>query len=98
MYPAADIYVGGDLNARTSTQVDYLTDEDVHYVPVPDDYTPDVTASPRVSMDNKAPNDHGWRLLDVCKSVNMRGGGVTQHLESPTSHIFWTPKSHFPHF
>ena len=26
------------------------------------------------------------------------GGGVTQHLESPTSHIFWTPKSHFPHF
>jgi hypothetical protein len=67
-----DIFVSGDFNARTADRPDYVSQEDTVYVPLPDDYIVDHDVTPRTSMDTKAPNAHGYSLLDMCKSAQLR--------------------------
>jgi hypothetical protein len=63
----------GDFNARTGVLSDYvLPDESDMYLPLPDDYTPDMITLPRSSMDKNVVNENGRILLEMCKSTGHR--------------------------
>jgi exonuclease III len=64
-----DLFVMGDLNARTRTEEDYILDDDVTYIPGVDEwYVVDGFRLPRRSRDNNIPtNTFGRSLLDLCR-------------------------------
>ena len=62
----------GDFNARTGLLPDYIIDDFDEYLPLPDDYQCDkVVHTTRHNQDTKV-NEHGRRLLDLCKMSNLR--------------------------
>ncbi|MEW8542106.1 MAG: reverse transcriptase family protein, partial [Candidatus Thiodiazotropha sp.] len=62
----------GDLNSRTASRPDFITnDTDNRYVPLPDDYLPDLDIGPRVSCD-RVTNENGQKLLDLCRGCSLR--------------------------
>ena len=57
----------GDLNSRTASRPDFIiNDTDNRYVPLPDDYLPNLDLGPRVSCD-RVTNENGQKLLDLCR-------------------------------
>lgn len=66
------LLVCGDFNSRTSTQPDFVVNDDpVHMSVLPDDYTPDMQL-PRFSEDKGQVNNNGLLLLDMCKQTGLR--------------------------
>ena len=66
------LLVCGDFNSRTSTQPDFVVNDDpVHMSVLPDDYTPDMQL-PRFSEDKGHVNNNGLLLLDMCKQTGLR--------------------------
>ena len=62
----------GDLNSRTASRPDFIiNDTDNRYVPLPDDYLPDLDLGPRVSCD-RVTNENGQKLLDLCRGCSIR--------------------------
>ena len=67
-----DILLCGDMNARTSTNPDYVIDDNLlHMSMLPDDYLVD-TVLPRFSQDYGRTNNNGSLLLDLCKQTGLR--------------------------
>ena len=56
----------GDMNACTGESDDYLTDDNLQHVPLPEDYTLDENITPRFSLDKNASNANGNMLLSFC--------------------------------
>ena len=66
-----NIFVCGDLNARTGTKSDYVENETAQILDLlPDDYILDQPL-PRYSEDSVC-NEYGNCLLDLCKSTGLR--------------------------
>jgi hypothetical protein len=69
-----DFILCGDLNARTGSRQDFLSDDtedDAKYLPLYDDYVVD-SCPVRMSKDLKSPNENGLKLLDMCKMSGLR--------------------------
>ena len=67
-----DIMLLGDMNARTGTLGDFISDDSGQYLPVANDiYTQDIPLKPRVSQDIHV-NDRGNQLIDLCISSQLR--------------------------
>ena len=67
------ILLCGDMNSRTSTNVDYVIDDNnVHMPMLPDDYIVDTNLVPRCSQDKGHTNNNGLLLLDLCKQSSLR--------------------------
>ena len=64
------IILTGDLNARTGSLPDYIENDSCDYLPLPEDYEVDEVL-PRASKD-KAINENGKELIDLCISANLR--------------------------
>ena len=62
----------GDMNARTGEYKDYVDHDELNYIPVPEDYEVDEDVPARVSCDKKAPDEFGYKLLDLCKTCSLR--------------------------
>ena len=70
------LIVMGDLNARTSEMPDYIINDDVNYLSLPDWWS-DSFSLPRKSRDKNGPiNRYGRSLIDLCKKheIHMLNG------------------------
>ena len=68
----AQILLLGDLNARTGSKLDYISDEENKNLSLPDDYVTDTTATyPRGNRDPEC-NKYGDSLISLCKTVPLR--------------------------
>ena len=73
-HPNGDIILMGDLNARSLTTPDYISNENNDHIPVPppDLYEVDtVETIPRNNCDKKS-NSYGNKLIELCKTVPLR--------------------------
>ena len=73
------MFISGDMNARTKDLPDYIIDDSVNYVPVPDFYISDDFSLPRKSRDIHGDiNLHGQSLLNMCCAfhVHMLNGRI----------------------
>ena len=61
----------GDFNARTATEVDYVSHDNNVYLPLPDDYVSDIELPVRVSKDQRKPTPNGWLLLFVNPALSV---------------------------
>ena len=68
------VIIGGDFNARTGTKPDFIDhDLDDGIVPLPPStMDADVTLPIRHNQDREVPNSHGKKLLNFCRSHDMR--------------------------
>jgi exonuclease III len=67
-----ELLICGDMNARTSDNPDYVTDDNFKYMTMlPDDYVID-TVMERHSQDKGHTNNNGILLLDFCKQTGLR--------------------------
>ena len=67
-----DFIVCGDLNGRTGTEPDYVTDDISHHLPLPDFYVEDFNDLPtRYNQDEKV-NASGRKILEMCRMANLR--------------------------
>ena len=76
-YPGIDKIISGDLNARTKDLPDYILDDNVDHIPVPEFYTADSFSTPRQSRDSHGEiNKHGESLLRLCSThgIHMLNG------------------------
>jgi hypothetical protein len=64
------VFVTGDLNSRTSNKCDFIVYDSINTVLDDFDYIPD-HSSVRASIDT-IHNNHGIKLLDLCKSTTLR--------------------------
>lgn len=62
----------GDMNARTREDPDYVVDDNIQHVPLPEEYILDDEIPPRVSCDKTGYNSNGQQLLDFCKQTSLR--------------------------
>ena len=68
-----DTVITGDFNARTGTLPDYIVNDTVDYLPLPEDYqVDDIGETKRSSKDIKQPNAQGNALLQFCKMHGHR--------------------------
>ena len=62
----------GDFNARTNISEDYCTSDNIdNFIKLPHAYIQDVPM-PRHNMDTSSTNNHGEKLLDLCKGTGLR--------------------------
>ena len=67
-----NILICGDFNSRTSTNVDFVFDDDSSHMPVlPDEYISD-NYMQRYSQDQGHVNNNGLLLLEFCKQTGVR--------------------------
>ena len=72
VYPNHEVFVTGDLNARTQDKVDYIVNECVDYLPCKDWYTCDSFDRPRWLKDVHGDiNLHGKALLQLCCTLDI---------------------------
>jgi hypothetical protein len=72
VYPNHEVFVTGDLNARTQDKLDYIVNECVHYLPCKDWYICDSFNRPRCSKDVHGDvNLHGRALLQLCCTLDI---------------------------
>jgi hypothetical protein len=64
------VYIIGDFNSRVGSKSDFIVHDKINTVIDDLDYEPDCTPV-RASID-KIHNSHGIKLLDLCKSSNIR--------------------------
>ena len=68
-----DFLLAGDLNARVSNLPDYIVDDIIKYLPISDDvYLTDESSLPTRYNEDTAVNDHGRKILEICKMCNLR--------------------------
>ena len=68
----SNLIICGDFNSRTSTNADFVEeDQTAHMSVLPDDYMPDRYMS-RYSQDKGHVNNNGLLLLDFCKQTGVR--------------------------
>ena len=70
-----DNYVGiitGDMNARTSNVSDYIENDSVDHLQLPDNYNLEINLPTRVNKDDKPVNENGHSLLNFCKSTGYK--------------------------
>ena len=61
----------GDLNARTSCEVDFILNDSPRYLPLFDSYKPDDKIKLRKSHDDVL-DERGKELIDLCITYQMR--------------------------
>ena len=61
----------GDFNSRTGTSADFVINDDVTHIPVPDLYVPDTDVILRNSLDEKICT-YGNDLLDLCRTTGLK--------------------------
>ncbi|MEW8547927.1 MAG: reverse transcriptase family protein [Candidatus Thiodiazotropha sp.] len=66
-----DIMICGDLNARSGSQQDFISNDEVDHVPVYDDYNIDVSSVPRQSKDSTI-DARGKSLIEICIGNQLR--------------------------
>ena len=63
----------GDFNSRTCTYPDFVTNDDIRYVPVPPNYVSDIDLCNRRSQDVACKNcTYGKYLLEMCKTTGLK--------------------------
>ena len=65
-----DVIIMGDLNARTGRLKDYISDDSVNYIPLPNNYEID-NFRERLNRDNNV-NSYGKKLIDLCLSTDLK--------------------------
>ena len=83
-YPDYGYVISGDANARTKDLLDYILDDNVNYVPVPDFYINDNFCKPRKSRDLHGDiNAHGDSLLNFCcvHDIHILNGRMNDDME-----------------
>ena len=69
-YTETKVIVGGDINARTRCEKDYIENYSNNGINVYENYSPDFSIRDRVNED-KTLCDRGKQLLDRCISYKM---------------------------
>ena len=69
-----NILIAGDLNARTSTNCDFVDDFSDKFSPINniDHYMNDSKGLPRQNIDPSLCDNRGEKILDICKASHMR--------------------------
>ena len=64
------VYIMGDFNARTSDMVDYIASDSflMGYFHI---YNNSSVPVARTTQDHGRPNNHGFKLIDICKSNHL---------------------------
>ena len=71
-YPDLGFVISGDINARTKDAADFILDDNINYIPVPEFYLKDDFDKPRKSRDLHGDiNIHGESLLNFCCIHNV---------------------------
>ena len=65
-------HIVGDLNARVGEMNDFIENDDVSYLPVPDDYIMDEPFIGTRTSKDKTINNSGKNLIDLCKTCDLR--------------------------
>ena len=66
-----DIVLCGDLNARTNSENDFISNDEKDNTPLFEDYVPDSYIKTRVSQD-RVLCDRGKQLIDMCIAYKLR--------------------------
>lgn len=66
-----EVIIGGDLNARTSTEPDFICNDSSNHLPLYCEYSPDLPIHNRQSMD-KSISSRGKQLNDLCIQSGMK--------------------------
>ena len=101
IYKNIDLVISGDFNARTKSWPDYILDDDVAYIPLPEDYEVDTFCTRRNSQDQHGEvNAHGKSLLYLCclhnvhilngRTVGDRTGNLTCFTANGSSVVDYT--------
>jgi len=71
-HPNAEIFIAGDLNARTKDFYDYIPDDNIDFVFGQDTHYPeDNFTTPRASKDCQVYNSFGLSLIDLCCTFDV---------------------------
>ena len=65
-------HIVGDLNARTGEMNDFIENDDVSYLPVPDDYIMEDSLIKTRANKDKVMNNAGKNLIELCKTCDLR--------------------------
>ena len=71
-YPFHKVLIGGDFNAYTNEEPDYIQFDSFDYIFDDFDYVEDKEAPDRKNLDKRDTNAYGRALLDLCKSTGLR--------------------------
>ena len=78
-----NVIIAGDLNARTNSEKDFVLDEDDNFSPISDiDHYRNDIPIPRNNMDKGPCDNHGQRILEICRSQELRilNGRFKEHM------------------
>ena len=64
--------LAGDTNARCSVLDDFIIDDNIDHLPLPDGYEIDDISICKRSNEDKSINSNGRRLIELCKMCNLR--------------------------
>ena len=64
--------IAGDLNSRVSSELDYVKNDQVKYMPLPDEYVEDDFDFSVRSTADFTVNARGKQLLELCQMCNLR--------------------------
>ncbi len=63
----------GDFNARTSDAIDYIDNDEIDdFLPMENNYEPDIPLNARINDDKDFINTSGQLLIDFCKSMGYK--------------------------
>lgn len=71
-YPNHKVLIGGDFNAYTNEDPDYIQFDSISHVLEDVDYIEDIIPPDRHNLDKKDTNSYGRALLELCKSSGLR--------------------------
>ena len=67
------VLIFGDTNARTNNINDFIENDEVDdYLPIDDQYLPDLTLEKRINVDKSPSNTNGTAMIEFCKSTGFR--------------------------
>ena len=67
------VLILGDTNARTNDVNDFIENDELDdYLPVDDQYVPDLALDKRINSDNSPLNTNGSAMIDFCKNTGFR--------------------------
>ena len=71
-YESPLFLIAGDLNARVSSELDYIENDTVKYLPLSEEYIEDDAAFSIRSTADFAVNTQGRQLIEFCQMCNLR--------------------------